>query len=111
MHNRIGRRAAAAGVDRMAAEDVMASVLHVLLNEAAVALWPRTGANVAMRPANPNRQSPAEVGALARISKTTDCAVRMSRAITRAITSFLRTSAAVGRGAVVLPVLTQFIRR
>jgi hypothetical protein len=111
MHNRIGRRAAVAGVDRMAVEDVMTSVLHFLLNEAAIALLRRTGADMTIRPANPDRQSPAEIGALARISQTTDCAFCMGRAITRAIASFLRTSAAVGRGAVVLPALGQFTRR
>src|SRR5947209_6225229 len=85
MHNRIGRRAAVAGVDRMAVEDVMASVLHFLPNEAVVVLRRARAADPAMRRANPNRHSPAMVGALCdlpRISKTTDCAFRMGRTIT-----------------------------
>jgi hypothetical protein len=61
MHNRIGRRAAVAGVDRMAVEeDVMASVLHSLLNEGVTVLRPTIVGEPAICLGEPNRLSPGQ---------------------------------------------------
>src|SRR5262245_42884426 len=73
MHNRIGRRAAVAGVDRMAVEDVVASVLHFLPNEDAVVL------QRAPAPSGTMRLVPGLAGApidLAQLSETERCAFR-----------------------------------
>jgi hypothetical protein len=61
MHNRIGRRAAVAGVDRMAVEeDLMASVLHSLLNEGVTVLRPTIVGEPAICLGEPNRLSPGQ---------------------------------------------------
>jgi hypothetical protein len=112
MHNCIGRRAAIAGVDRMAVEDVMASVLHSLPNEGVLVGGCGAAVDLAMRLANASRLSgsvrtPAD---LAQMSGTTHCALHMGRAITRVIKNIVRTLASVGRGAGELPtMLGQFV--
>jgi hypothetical protein len=112
MHNRIGRRAAIAGVDRMAVEDVMASVLHSLPNEATLVRRCGAAVDLATRPAKASRPS-ASVRAPAdpaQMSGTTHCALRMGRAITRVIKNVARTLASVGRAAGELPMMPgQFV--
>jgi hypothetical protein len=109
MHNCIGRRAAIAGVDRMAVEDVMASVLHSLPNEGALVRRCRAAVDLAMRPANASPSASVRTPAdPAQMSGTTHCALRMGRAITRVIKNIVPTLA--GRGAGELPtMLGQFV--
>ena len=89
MHNRIGRRAAVAGVDRMAVEDVVASVLHFLPNEDAGVL----------------QRVPAPNGTMCLVER---CAFRGRQAITRA--TILRLTPAARCNAGVLPMRGQFVR-
>lgn len=107
MHNRIGRRAAVAGVDRMAVEDVVASVLHFLPNEDAIVLRRATGAGAAMR------RVPAMVGTRVehvQISDTEDCPFPMGRAIARATACFVPMSLAARGNAGALPTRGQLVR-
>jgi hypothetical protein len=104
MHNRIGRRAAVAGADRMAVEDVMGSVPHLLPNEGVLVPRRRVAAD-AMRLVNRNPNSPAVVGTLChalQISELTERAPCMDGAMTLA---------AAGRGPGGSPVLGHFVRR
>ena len=107
MHNRIGRRAAVAGVDRMAVEDVVASVLHFLPNEDAVALQRAPGPNPAMRLVPGLAGAPAD---LAQISHTQDCAFRGRQTVADATAIVLRINPAARRNAGVSPMRGQFVR-
>jgi hypothetical protein len=112
MHNRIGRRAAIAGVDRMAVGDVMASVPHSLPNEGVLVRRCGAAVDLAAGPANASRPS-ASVRAPAdpaQMSGTTHCALRMGPAITRAIKRAVRILASAGGDAGELPtMLGQFV--
>jgi hypothetical protein len=100
MSNRIGRRAAIAGVDRMAAEDIAGSIRLILPNKGPVVRGYMSAADAGLHAVSASSRSPAvsgAIGALAGVdAEFTENAVYPGRAIPRALMSFARASALAG---------------
>ena len=110
MDNRIGRRAAIAGADRMAADDVMGSVLQLLPNEDSQLLRHMPLADGALRAANPTRPSSAVLGVIGAVVESGGERILCAgRAIAYAARSFARDAAAVGEIVTAMPALGRLL--